>query len=45
MYIAENHPEVLTQRDIAIGMNHQFAEDTVASQSQLPPLPLVSLGH
>jgi len=45
VYVPQNHIQILANRHIAVGMNHQLVEDTVATQPQALIFPLVVERH
>ena len=45
VYVPQNHIQILANRHVAVGMNHQLVEDTVATQPQALIFPLVVERH
>ncbi len=45
MHVSQNHFQILAQRYIAVGVNHQLAEYTLATQFQMPVAPFVIQSH
>ena len=45
VYIPQDNIQILANRHIAVGMNHQFVENTVATQPQAMIFPLIVECH